>query len=39
VSDKEGLVPFAQKLSELGFDLVASGGTAKVIREAGPVVK
>ena len=34
VSDKSGLVPFAERLSALGFDLVASGGTAKAVREA-----
>ncbi|KAI0220031.1 Bifunctional purine biosynthesis protein PURH [Lamellibrachia satsuma] len=39
VSDKQGLVLFAQKLYESGFDLVASGGTAKAIREAGINVK
>ncbi|KAL8624628.1 hypothetical protein ACOMHN_045163 [Nucella lapillus] len=34
VSDKGGLIPFAEKLSALGFQLVASGGTAKAIRDA-----
>ncbi|KAK7495694.1 hypothetical protein BaRGS_00013141 [Batillaria attramentaria] len=34
VSNKAGLVPFAQKLSSLGFRLVASGGTAKAVRDA-----
>ncbi|KAK7093168.1 bifunctional purine biosynthesis protein ATIC-like [Littorina saxatilis] len=34
VSDKTGLIPFAQKLAALGLRLVASGGTAKVIRDA-----
>ena len=39
VSDKAGLVPFAKKLSELGLGLVASGGTAKAIRDAGILVR
>ena len=33
--DKTGLVEFATTLSELGWDLVASGGTERVLREAG----
>ncbi|XP_062613460.1 bifunctional purine biosynthesis protein ATIC-like [Saccostrea cucullata] len=35
VSEKTGLTEFAQKLSALGLKLVASGGTAKCIRDAG----
>jgi len=35
VSDKAGLIEFAQELAAMGFKLVASGGTAKMIREAG----
>ena len=35
VSDKTGLVEFARTLSELGVELVASGGTAKALRAAG----
>merc|ERR1712013_60678 len=35
VSDKTGLVKFAQKLSGLGFNLIASGGTATAIKTAG----
>ena len=35
VSDKTGLVEFARGLSELGIDLVSTGGTAKSLREAG----
>lgn len=34
VSDKKGLIPFAQKLSALGLRIVASGGTATTIRDA-----
>ena len=33
--DKTGLVDLARGLSELGVELVASGGTAKVLRDAG----
>uniref|UniRef100_A0A8D8X4E8 Bifunctional purine biosynthesis protein ATIC n=1 Tax=Cacopsylla melanoneura TaxID=428564 RepID=A0A8D8X4E8_9HEMI len=33
VSNKYGLVPFARKLHGLGYTLVASGGTAKELRE------
>lgn len=39
VSDKEGLLPLAEALSQLGLTLVASGGTAKNLRNAGLVVK
>ncbi|HWP63012.1 MAG TPA: bifunctional phosphoribosylaminoimidazolecarboxamide formyltransferase/IMP cyclohydrolase [Candidatus Binatia bacterium] len=35
VSDKTGLEPFARGLVELGFELVASGGTARLLRDAG----
>jgi len=35
VSDKTGLVPFARRLQALGFDLVSTGGTARVLREGG----
>lgn len=35
VSDKSGLVPFAQKLVELGYELVSTGGTHRVLAEAG----
>ncbi|XP_064643839.1 bifunctional purine biosynthesis protein ATIC-like [Lineus longissimus] len=34
VSDKTGLVSFAKKLHGLGLTLIASGGTAKAIRNA-----
>ena len=34
VSNKEGLVDFGKKLHELGFKLIASGGTAKELRSA-----
>jgi phosphoribosylaminoimidazolecarboxamide formyltransferase/IMP cyclohydrolase len=35
VSDKQGLVDFARGLAELDIELVASGGTAVALREAG----
>lgn len=39
VSDKTGLVPFAKSLAESGVELVSTGGTARVLREAGLEVK
>jgi phosphoribosylaminoimidazolecarboxamide formyltransferase/IMP cyclohydrolase len=38
VSDKTGLVPFAEGLIRRGFSLVASGGTARALRDAGLAV-
>lgn len=38
VSDKSGLIPFAQGLRDLGFTLLSTGGTAKALREAGLAV-
>ncbi|MDQ3122428.1 MAG: bifunctional phosphoribosylaminoimidazolecarboxamide formyltransferase/IMP cyclohydrolase, partial [Actinomycetota bacterium] len=38
VYDKTGLVPFARGLADLGFELVASGGSATTLRDAGLVV-
>src|SRR5215475_1713404 len=35
VSDKTGLVPFAQSLASAGVQLISTGGTAKALREAG----
>ena len=35
VSDKTGLVGFARGLADLGVELIASGGTAKALGEAG----
>ena len=35
VSDKTGIVDFAIALSKAGVDLVSTGGTAKLLREAG----
>ncbi|MGA9351200.1 MAG: bifunctional phosphoribosylaminoimidazolecarboxamide formyltransferase/IMP cyclohydrolase [Anaerolineae bacterium] len=39
VSNKEGLVEFAQGLAELGVELIATGGTARTLREAGLTVR
>ncbi len=40
VSDKTGLEPFARALHEHGFELLSTGGTARVLAEAGlPVTK
>ena len=39
VSDKTGIVEFATRLSQLQWELVSTGGTAKALRNAGLVVK
>ena len=39
VSDKTGLVEFAQGLMRLGWDLASTGGTAKALRNAGLAVR
>ena len=39
VSDKTGLVPFAQILAQAGVELLSTGGTARTLREAGLAVK
>ena len=39
VSDKTGLVPFAQILAKAGIGIISTGGTAKTLREAGLAVK
>lgn len=39
VSDKTGVVELATHLEKTGLQLVASGGTAKALREAGLSVK
>ncbi len=38
-SDKVGLVPMARRLTEMGFDVLATRGTAARIREAGLPVR
>ena len=39
VTDKTGLIPFALTLSGLGVELISTGGTARVLRDAGLSVK
>lgn len=39
VSDKSNLIPFAKSLESLGLKLVASGGTAKSLRDVGLTVR
>ena len=39
VSDKTGLLEFAKRLVNTGLSLVASGGTAKALRDAGLAVR
>ncbi|MEM1286371.1 MAG: bifunctional phosphoribosylaminoimidazolecarboxamide formyltransferase/IMP cyclohydrolase [Pseudomonadota bacterium] len=38
VSDKSGLVPFAQKLAASGVTILSTGGTARLLREEGLTV-
>ena len=35
VSDKEGLVEFARGLAACGWEIISTGGTRKVLEEAG----
>ena len=35
VSDKTGIVDFAKNLEELGFEIISTGGTFKVLKENG----
>ncbi|QRN40682.1 MAG: bifunctional phosphoribosylaminoimidazolecarboxamide formyltransferase/IMP cyclohydrolase [Neisseriaceae bacterium] len=35
VSDKTGVVTFAQELEELGIEIISTGGTAKLLADAG----
>src|SRR3954453_811148 len=39
VTDKTGIIDFARALSELGAEIVSTGGTARMIRESGVPVK
>jgi phosphoribosylaminoimidazolecarboxamide formyltransferase/IMP cyclohydrolase len=38
VSDKTGVLAFAQELSALGIELISTGGTAKLLKEGGLAV-
>lgn len=33
VSDKEGILPFCKKLSEMNIDIISTGGTAKLLED------
>ncbi len=35
VTDKNGIVDFARKLSQLGIEILSTGGTARLLRETG----
>jgi phosphoribosylaminoimidazolecarboxamide formyltransferase/IMP cyclohydrolase len=39
VFDKTGIVDFAKKLAALGIEILSTGGTAKLLREAGIAVR
>src|SRR5512140_1271202 len=39
VSDKTGLLDFVKGLSRFGVEIISTGGTAKMIRDAGLLVK
>jgi phosphoribosylaminoimidazolecarboxamide formyltransferase/IMP cyclohydrolase len=39
VSDKRGVVEFARGLAELGFEVLSTGGTAKLLADAGVPVR
>lgn len=39
VSDKTGLLPLAQALAQRGVELLSTGGTARLLRDAGLTVK
>jgi len=39
VSDKSGIVEFAKGLSEMGVELISTGGTMKTLKDAGLTVK
>ncbi len=39
VSNKEGVVLFAQELQSMGWEIISTGGTARSLREAGCTVK
>jgi hypothetical protein len=35
VSDKKGVVEFASKLAEMGWEIISTSGTMKMLKEAG----
>ncbi|GMA57731.1 hypothetical protein GCM10025858_22340 [Alicyclobacillus sacchari] len=39
VYDKEGIIPFCEGLVRLGYQIISTGGTAKLLAERGIAVK
>jgi phosphoribosylaminoimidazolecarboxamide formyltransferase / IMP cyclohydrolase len=39
VSDKTGLIPFAQTLAQAGIEIISTGGTARALRDASLTIK
>jgi len=39
VTDKQGVVEFGRQLTDLGVELISTGGTARVLRESGLAVR
>jgi phosphoribosylaminoimidazolecarboxamide formyltransferase/IMP cyclohydrolase len=39
VSDKTGIVDFARELQQFGVEIISTGGTAKILRDAGVAVR
>jgi len=39
VSDKKGVLEFAKAISQLGIEILSTGGTAKMLRDGGVAVK
>ena len=39
VSNKKGLVEFAQRLNKMGFEILSTGGTARALEDGGVAVK
>lgn len=39
VSDKKGIIEFASELDKMGIEIISTGGTAKILKEAGIKVK
>ncbi len=39
VSNKDGIIDFARSISKLGIEILSTGGTAKMLRDAGVKVK
>ncbi|MEK6576157.1 MAG: bifunctional phosphoribosylaminoimidazolecarboxamide formyltransferase/IMP cyclohydrolase, partial [Nitrospirota bacterium] len=39
VANKDGLVPFAKRLSKVGVEIISTGGTAKLLKDEGIAVR